>query len=165
MPPTFTDEGVRVALELRHQYPALGVLVLSTYAEVSYAMRLLTDGGDGVGYLLKDSVDTLDVLLDALQRVHSMETVIDPTLVVKLVRHRRVLDALDALNPRERSVLSCMAEGRSNHAIARELHLSIKTVEGHIASIFQHLGLAPGTSDNRRVLAVLSWLRRPGQRG
>lgn len=159
MPPTFTDEGVELALRLRRDDPSVGVLVLSTYAEVNYAVRLLADGGSGVGYLLKDRVDTVSALVDAVDRVHRMETVIDPALVVRLVNHQRVANVLGRLSPRERDVLEQMAEGRSNQGIAAQLHVSVKTVERHIADIFQHLDLPADLSANRRVLAVLSWLR------
>lgn len=159
MPPTFTDEGVELALRLRRDDPSVGVLVLSTYAEVNYAVRLLADGGSGVGYLLKDRVDTVGALVDAVDRVHRKETVIDPALVVRLVNHQRVADILGRLSPRERDVLEQMAEGRSNQGIAAQLHVSVKTVERHIADIFQHLDLPANLSANRRVLAVLSWLR------
>ncbi|HEY5785321.1 MAG TPA: response regulator transcription factor [Microlunatus sp.] len=164
MPPTFTDEGLRLALRLRRDHPSTGILVLSTYADVSSAVSLLADGGRGVGYLLKDRVDTVSALIDTVERLHRMETVIDPSLVVRLVSHNRVRSVIDTLSVRERQVLELMAQGRSNNGIAAEMYISTKTVERHIADIFIHLGLPPDTSANRRVLAVLTWLQTNHQR-
>jgi DNA-binding NarL/FixJ family response regulator len=159
MPPTYTDEGIATALQLREEYDSLGVLVLSTYAEPAYAARLLSTMHGGVGYLLKDRVDDLRTLVDALDRVAAGETVIDPDLVRRLVTRQRGTGVFARLTDREREVLEQMAQGRSNAGIARQLHMSVKTVERHIANVMLHLELTPAGDDNRRVQAVLSWLR------
>jgi DNA-binding NarL/FixJ family response regulator len=159
MPPTFTDEGLVAAEVLRARHPALGVLVLSTYAEVTYAARLLESGTGHVGYLLKDRVEDSDALRDALARIVAGESVIDPDIVRRLLGRQRRTSAVDQLTARERDVLRLMAEGRSNARIGRELYLSPKTVETHIAALFSKLGLPQSPDDNRRVLAVLSHLR------
>jgi DNA-binding NarL/FixJ family response regulator len=158
MPPSFTDEGLAAAERLRRLHPGLGVLVLSTYAETAYAVRLL-QVGTGVGYLLKDRVDDAGAVRDALDRVVRGQTVVDPDIVTRLLAHRRNTDRLDRLTDRERDVLANMAEGRSNAAIARRLRLADKTVESHIATLLSKLDLHPTSDDNRRVLAVLAWLR------
>lgn len=161
MPPSFTDEGLRVAAELRARHPAVGILVLSTYAELSFATHLLGLTGGGAGYLVKDRVEDVTALRDALTRVAKGEPVVDPEIVVRLVRERRRADesGLDRLGDREREVLTLMAEGRSNTGIARRLHLSAKSVETYVSSIFTKLNLPPAPDDNRRVQAVLTWLR------
>jgi DNA-binding NarL/FixJ family response regulator len=159
MPPSFTDEGLVTAENLRERYPQLGVLVLSTYAEVSYAARLLQTGTRHVGYLLKDRVEDSDALLDALRRVVAGESVVDRDIVRRLLGRQRITQTVDQLTPREREVLQLMAEGRSNAAIGKELYLSAKTVETHIAQVFAKLGLPQSSDDNRRVLAVLTYLR------
>jgi DNA-binding NarL/FixJ family response regulator len=159
MPPSFTDEGLVAAERLRSRYPSLGILLLSTYAEVSYAARLLSSGTRHVGYLLKDRVEDSDALLDALRRIVAGESVVDPDLVRRLLGRQRVTQSVEQLTPREREVLQLMAEGRSNAAIGKELYLSAKTVETHIAQVFAKLGLPPSSDDNRRVLAVLTYLR------
>jgi DNA-binding NarL/FixJ family response regulator len=159
MPPSFTDEGLVTAERLRARYPTLGVLVLSTYAEVSYAARLLQTGTRHVGYLLKDRVEDSDALLDALRRVVAGESVVDRDIVRRLLGRQRITQTVDQLTPREREVLQLMAEGRSNAAIGKELYLSAKTVETHIAQVFAKLGLPQSSDDNRRVLAVLTYLR------
>jgi DNA-binding NarL/FixJ family response regulator len=159
MPPTFTDDGLRAALDTRRQRPDLGVLVLSQYVEEAYARDLLADGGRGVGYLLKDRVQDLDALVDALDRVAGGGSVLDPEVVAQLLVRRHTTSQLGSLTPRERSVLSLMAEGRSNTAIADSLVVSEGAVEKHVSSIFGKLQLAPSESDHRRVLAVLTWLR------
>jgi DNA-binding NarL/FixJ family response regulator len=158
MPPSFTDEGLRAAVEARRRCPGTAVLVLSQYVEESYAGELVADGRGGVGYLLKDRVSALDELSDALERVVSGGTVLDPEVVAQLMARRR-RDPLDALTPREREVLGLMAEGRSNAAIARRLVVSQGAVEKHVSNILLKLGLAPSDNDHRRVLAVLAWLR------
>jgi DNA-binding NarL/FixJ family response regulator len=159
MPPSFTDEGLVAAEQLRARFPALGILVLSTYAEVSYAARLLSTGPRHVGYLLKDRVEDSDALLDALRRIVAGESVVDPDIVSRLLGRSRTATAVDSLTVREQEVLRAMAEGRSNAAIGKELFLSAKTVETHIAAVFAKLGLPPSSDDNRRVLAVLTYLR------
>jgi DNA-binding NarL/FixJ family response regulator len=159
MPPTFTDEGIRAAHTLRRTYPAIGVLVLSQYMESEWAMRLISDAPDHLGYLIKDRVDHVDVLIDALDRVTAGECVVDPTIVDRLLRRPREDSPLDALTPGELEVLALMAEGRSNAAIAARLYLSPKTLEAHIRQILQRLGLDESRDDHRRVLAVLEYLR------
>jgi DNA-binding NarL/FixJ family response regulator len=158
MPPSFTDEGLRAAVEARRRCPGTAVLVLSQYVEESYAGELVADGRGGVGYLLKDRVSALDELSDALERVVAGGTVIDPEVVAQLMARRR-RDPVDALTPRERDVLSLIAEGRSNAAIARQLVVSQGAVEKHVSNILVKLGLPPSEEDHRRVLAVLAWLR------
>jgi DNA-binding NarL/FixJ family response regulator len=159
MPPTFTDEGLLTAQQLRRDHPQVGVLVLSQHLEAHYAVRLLEDVPDGVGYLLKDRVSDVAVLGDALQRICDGECVIDPTIVSRLMKRRRQQSPLDDLTDRERTVLTLMAEGRTNRAIGATLSLSAKTVETHVGQIFQKLGLPPSTSDHRRVMAVVAHLR------
>jgi DNA-binding NarL/FixJ family response regulator len=159
MPPTFTDEGLLTAQQLRRDHPQVGVLVLSQHLEAHYAVRLLEDVPDGVGYLLKDRVSDVAVLGDALQRICERECVIDPTIVSRLMKRRRQQSPLDDLTDRERTVLTLMAEGRTNRAIGATLSLSAKTVETHVGQIFQKLGLPPSTSDHRRVMAVVAHLR------
>lgn len=159
MPPTFTDEGLVVAEEIREQYPGVGVLVLSTYAESHYAARLLACGSYGIGYLLKDRVDDPEALRDALSRIADGGCVVDPSIVANLLGRQRIANPLDQLSERERDVLRLMAEGRSNLGIGQALFLSPKTVERHVAAVFMKLGLRTGADDNRRVLAVLAWLR------
>lgn len=158
MPPTGTEEGLVTAEALRRVRPRLGVLLLSTYVEAAWAVRLLQDGGHGLGYLLKDRVDDVATLLDALQRIRRGENVVDPEVVSLLVQRPR-RDPLRSLTGREREVLALLAQGSSNSAIAAHLHLSEKTVEGHIAAVFDKLGLPPQPHQNRRVLAVLRYLQ------
>ncbi len=160
MPPTHTDEGLRAAEAIRAEHgSAVGVLVLSQYVEVGFALRLVTEGSGGIGYLLKDRVDDLDDFADAIRRIAKGGSVIDPDVVAQLVRRRRAAVPLDDLSEREREVLALMAEGRSNQAICDRLFLAPKTVEAHIANIFSKLELAPAPDDHRRVLAVLAFLR------
>ena len=159
MPPTFTDEGISTAAELRRLYPGIGILVLSTYAETSYAGQLLETVQMGVGYLLKDNVTDAGTLMDSLARISDGETVIDPTIVRRLLARNRRPSKIDTLNERERAVLRQMAEGRSNLGIAKELFLSPRTVEAHVTSIFIKLGLDQAETDNNRVRAVLAYLR------
>lgn len=158
MPPTFTDEGLAAAERIRREYPNTGVLVLSTYAETAYAMRLV-QSGPGVGYLLKDRVDDAVAVLDAVDRVAAGQLVIDPDIVGRLLGRRREQDLLARLTDRERDVLALVAEGRTNAATARHLHLAEKTVETHIATVMNKLGIAQTPDNNRRVLAVLTWMR------
>ena len=159
MPPTHTDEGLRAALELRRRHPGTGVLVLSQYIETRYAARLLEGNASGVGYLLKDRVADVAEFADALARVAAGGTALDPEVVSQLVGAGRHAHGLATLTPREREVLSLMAEGRSNAGIAAALVISAGAVEKHVASIFGKLGLPPAEGDNRRVLAVLRLLR------
>lgn len=159
MPPTFTSEGIVAARRLREAYPGIGVLVLSQYVESSQAARLLADGGRGVGYLLKDRVSDLDMLSDAIRRVASGGTVIDPEVVSRLLASRNEREAVAELTPREREVLALMAEGHSNTAIGERLFIGQKTVETHIGTIFSKLELFPGHEVDRRVRAVLTFLR------
>jgi DNA-binding NarL/FixJ family response regulator/class 3 adenylate cyclase len=159
MPPTHTDEGLRAAKEIREQHPETGVLVLSQYVETGYALDLLAESAEGVGYLLKDRVSDLDEFRGAVRRVAEGGSALDPTVVSQLVgRHRRD-DPLDELTPREREVLELMAEGRTNAAIAERLFVTERAVEKHVTSIFSKLRLAPAAEDHRRVLAVLAYLR------
>jgi DNA-binding NarL/FixJ family response regulator len=159
MPPTFTDEGITTAAQLRRLHPTVGILALSTYAETSYASQLLEIVSTGVGYLLKDNVTDVANLMDSLARVRAGETVIDPTIVRRLLLRDRRPSRIDALNDRERAVLRHMAEGRSNLGIARELFISPRTVEAHVTSIFARLGLDQADTENNRVRAVLTYLR------
>jgi DNA-binding NarL/FixJ family response regulator len=159
MPPTHTDEGLRAALELRRLRPETGVLVLSQHIETRYAARLLEGNAAGVGYLLKDRVADVAEFADALARVAAGGTALDPEVVGHLLGAGRHARGLAALTPREREVLSLMAEGRSNAGIAATLVISAGVVEKHVASIFGKLGLPPAEGDNRRVLAVLRFLR------
>ncbi len=160
MPPTHTDEGLRAAEAIRAEHGrSVGILVLSQYVETTFALRLVADGEGGMGYLLKDRVDDLDELSDAVRRVAKGGSVIDPAVVAQLVGRRREKSPIDDLTEREREVLSLIAEGRSNQAICDQLFLAPKTVEAHIANIFSKLELLPAPDDHRRVLAVLAYLR------
>ena len=158
LPPTFTDEGLRVALEARRQLPGLPVLVLSQYVEQLYARELLSDQGGSVGYLLKDRVFSDEAFVEALRAVAGGGTVLDPEVIAKLLRRRAAEEPITTLSPREREVLELMAQGRSNAAIAQRLFVSEKAVSKHSTSIFIKLGLEPSDDDNRRVLAVLAYL-------
>ncbi|MCC5575502.1 MULTISPECIES: response regulator transcription factor [Microtetraspora] len=160
MPPTFTDEGLRAAVETREKVPGAPVLILSQYVEVSYADDLLADARGAVGYLLKDRVVDVEEFMDGLRRVAGGGTVFDPQVVAQLMVRRRRDDPLTSLTPREREVLGLMAEGRSNPAISRHLVVTEGAVEKHITGIFQKLGLhAQDADQHRRVLAVLAYLR------
>ena len=161
MPPTYTDDGLRAAVEIRRTHPECGVLVLSQYIELSYAEELLAANDGAVGYLLKDRVSDLDKLTHSLQAVASGGTVLDHEVVEQLLARRREANPLGLLTPRERDVLRLMGEGRSNTGIAEELVLSSGSVEKYISSIFTKLDLLPAAEDHRRVLAVLAWLRTP----
>ncbi|KJK52080.1 LuxR family transcriptional regulator [Lentzea aerocolonigenes] len=160
MPPGFTTEGLDAAREIRETHPEIGVLVLSAHVEPHYALQLLDTNARGAGYLLKDRVTDLAELSDAVRRVAAGGLVIDPGVVATLVGRQRVDDPLKSLSEREREVLAVMAEGRSNQAICERLFLSPKTVEAYVRSVFTKLGLRQGPDDNRRVLAVLAYLRR-----
>jgi len=159
MPPTNTTEGLEAARRIRADHPTIGILVLSQYVETRYAVDLIRDDPAGVGYLLKQRVMKLDDLSDAVRRVASGGSVIDPEVVARLLGRRRRHSPLDELTPREREILALMAEGRSNTAIAERLGLDPRTVEGHVRTIFSKLGLEPTLADHRRVLAVLAYLR------
>ena len=159
MPPTHTDEGIQAALAIRAQHPGTGVLVLSQHADVGLAMKLLQDGAEGVGYMLKDRVADLEDFADAIRRVAVGGSALDPTIVSQLLSKRREAGPLDDLTPREREVLELMAEGRSNQGIAERLEISERGVQKHVTSIFEKLGIPGGTDDHRRVLAVLTFLR------
>ncbi|AXE81292.1 LuxR C-terminal-related transcriptional regulator [Streptomyces atratus] len=158
LPPTFTDEGLRAAIEARRRIPGLPVLVLSQYVEQLYARELLADGTGGVGYLLKDRVFDSGRFVDAVRRVAAGGSAMDPEVVAKLLRGNARDEPLTRLTPREYEVLGLVAEGRSNAAIAGRLGVSEKVVTKHTSSVFTKLGLAPSDDDNRRVLAVLAYL-------
>jgi DNA-binding NarL/FixJ family response regulator len=158
MPPTHTDEGLRAAIELRRDFPGLGVLVFSQYVETRYAARLLERNAAGVGYLLKDRVADVAEFAAAVERVAAGGTALDPEVVSQLLATREAVSGLSALTSREREVLALMAEGRSNAAIAAQLVVSSGAVEKHVAGIFGKLGLEQSDNDNRRVLAVLRYL-------
>ena len=160
MPPTHTDEGLRAAREIRSRYPGTAVLVLSQHLEPDYALQLVEEKPERVGYLMKERVGRIEQLLDAVQRVATGECVVDRAVVDELLTRRRRTDPLDALTSREREILALMAEGRSNQGISRALWLSPKTVETHIRGAFAKLGIKQAPEDNRRVLAVLTYLRR-----
>ena len=159
MPPTHTDEGLIAARAIRADHPEIGVLVLSQYVEPSYAMRLIQDHPERVGYLLKERVFDIATVVDALRRIVDGETVIDPTIVARLLSRRRRADPLEGLTDREREVLGLVAEGMSNRAIAARLFVTERTVEAHVTQILLKLGLAESPDQHRRVLAVLTFLR------
>jgi DNA-binding NarL/FixJ family response regulator len=159
MPPTFTDEGLVAAEQIRSSHPGVGVLVLSQYLESRYATRLLEQHPEAMGYLLKERVSDIGALKDALWRIAEGECVLDPTIVTRLIKRPRKTGPLDGLTGREREVLALVAEGRSNHGIAEVLALSPKTVEAHVGRIMAKLGLDDTPDYHRRVLAVLAFLR------
>lgn len=159
MPPSFTDEGLAAAVEIRERHPAVGVLVLSQYLEAAYAERLLQQGSTGVGYLLKDRVNDVAVLADAIARVARGESVVDGEVIRTLVAKPRHNNPLNTLTERERDVLALMAEGLSNQGIGDRLYLSAKTVETYVSTIMSKLGFTESRDENRRVLAVLRYLR------
>lgn len=159
MPPNHSTEGLVAAQRIRASRPGTAILVLSQYVETRYAVDLLREDPSGVGYLLKDHVTKVADLADAVRRVAAGGSVIDPQVVARLLGRARRRSPLDELTRREREILGLMAEGRSNHAIADRLGLEVKTVEGHVRSVFMKLGLEPAESDHRRVLAVLAYLR------
>jgi DNA-binding NarL/FixJ family response regulator len=158
MPPTHTDEGLRAAKEINQDFPEVGVLVFSQYIEARAAAELFASAPAGAGYLLKDRVADVSDFIDALTRIAQGGTVLDPEVVRQLLQAGRRTDTLTALTPREREVLSLIAQGRSNAAIAAALFISPKVVEKHVANIFDKLGLAPSDSDNRRVIAAITYL-------
>jgi serine/threonine-protein kinase len=159
MPPGHGDDGLVAAQEIRRRHPDVGVLVLSHYLDSRYAARLLEEVPAGAGYLLKDRVSEVAVVADALRRIADGDCVIDPTIVSRLVARKRARGPLDVLTPREREVLALLAEGRSNGAIGEQLYLSRKTVDAHVSQIFTKLDLHESPEQNRRVLAVLTFLR------
>ena len=159
LPPTHNDEGLRAALEIRADHPAVGVLVLSQYVELGLAMKLLADSAEGVGYLLKDRIGDLDEFVGAVERVAAGGSALDPIIVSTLLSRQRNDDPLAELTPREREVLTLMAEGRSNQGIADKLVITLRAVEKYVSTIFGKLGLPSTGSDSRRVLAVLLYLR------
>jgi DNA-binding NarL/FixJ family response regulator len=159
MPPTHTDEGLVAAQAIRAEHPQVGVLVLSQYVEPSYALRLIQEQPERVGYLLKERVFDIATVVDALRRIVDGETVIDPTIVARLVGRRRRQDPLARLSEREREVLGLVAEGMSNRAIAARLYVTERTVEAHVTQIFHKLRLPESPDQHRRVLAVLAFLR------
>jgi DNA-binding NarL/FixJ family response regulator len=159
MPPTGTDEGLRAAADIGEQHPDVAVLVLSEYLEPEYARRLLEAGTPGRGYLLKNTVSDLDAFADAVRRVAAGEYVVDPPIIRQVMARLRGDDPLGDLSERERGILTLMAEGRSNHAIAEHFVLSERTVESHVGRVFTKLGLENTPDDHRRVLAVLAFLR------
>jgi len=160
MPPDSTDDGLRAAIEIRATQPDVGVVVLSQFLEDRYALDLVGDRADGVGYLLKERVGDLALFTDAIRRVARGGSALDPEVVQRMVGRRRAGSPLDDLTPRELQVLGLMAEGRSNHGIADELIVTVPAVERHITSIFGKLGLRAVAEDHRRVLAVLEFLKR-----
>lgn len=162
LPPTFTDEGIRAALALRARRPELPVLVLSQYVEERYASELIVGQGGALGYLLKDRVADVADFLESVERIGQGATVLDPEVVAQLLTRRTQDDRMSRLTERERTVLALIAEGKSNQAIASMLFLSEGSIEKHITSIFQKLGLEPDESGNRRVLAALAHIERSG---
>jgi len=159
MPPTYADEGLQAAREIRAEHPDTGVLILSQYVEVGLAMKLLAESAEGLGYLLKDRVTDLDEFTSALRRVAAGGSALDPEVVSQLLARERPDDPVDTLTPREREVLELMAGGSSNQGIAEKLEISVGVVENHVSSIFEKLGLPSARTESRRVLAVLAFLR------
>jgi len=159
LPPTHNDEGLRAALRIRADHPAVGVLVLSQYVELGLAMKLLANSAEGVGYLLKDRIGDLDEFVGAVERVAAGGSALDPIIVSTLLSRQRNEDPLAELTPRELEVLTLMAEGRSNQGIADKLVITLRAVEKYVSTIFGKLGLPSTGSDSRRVLAVLLYLR------
>lgn len=162
MPPSHAVEGLEAALAIRRSWPDVAILLLSHHVETAIAVDLLRDDPGGLGYLLKDRVTRIDVLVDALERLAAGGVVIDPGIVSRLLGRRRAHDPLDELTTRERHVLAEMAEGRSNKGIAARLGIEEKTVEYHVTQILGKLGIEPVGADHRRVLAVIRWFRRGG---
>jgi DNA-binding NarL/FixJ family response regulator len=160
MPPTQTTEGLQAAVEIRRRWPSTAVLVMSQHVETEHLFELLADDPRGVGYVLKERVADVRQFTAAIARVAAGESVIDPDVVARLVARQRRSNPLESLTARELAVLALMAEGRSNQAIAGQLYMSPKTVETHVGNMFAKLGLEPAAEDHRRVLAVLTYLRR-----
>ena len=160
MPPDRTDDGLRAAIEIRRSRPETGVVVLSQFLEDRYALELVGDRADGVGYLLKERVVDLGLFTESVRRVAAGGSALDPEVVQRMVGRRRAASPLDELTPRERDVMALMAEGRSNGGIAAELVVTVAAVERHVTSIFEKLELRPASEDHRRVLAVLQYLKR-----
>jgi DNA-binding NarL/FixJ family response regulator len=158
MPPELADDGLQAALQIRAAHPGMGVLMLSQFLEDRYVFDLITDGAQGVGYLLKEKVGDLDIFTEAVRRVAAGGSALDPEVVARLVGRRKKANPLDDLTPRERQVLALIAEGRSNVGIAGELTITLATVERHVTSIFDKLGLSQAPDQHRRVLAVLKYL-------
>ncbi len=163
MPPNLTDDGLQAAKKIRELHPGTGVLVLSQYLEESYALDLVADSAEGVGYLLKDRVAEIERFTESVRRVGSGGSALDPEVVSHLLGRRRREDPLEVLTAREREVLGLMAEGRSNIAIAENLVVTERAVEKHVTSIFSKLDLAPTAEDHRRVLAVLTYVKAIGE--
>ena len=159
MPPSYTDEGLQAAHQIRARHPEVGVLLLSQYVETEFAVELVSAGAQRLGYLLKDRVANVQEFTDAVRRVGAGGSVIDPEVVARLVGRARVESPIDDLTAREKEVLGLMAEGRSNLAISQEISLSTKSIEGHVRNIFTKLGLLDTPDDHRRVLAVLQYLK------
>ena len=162
MPPGHEDDGLRAALELRRQRPETGILVLSQFYEEHYALELIGEHAEGVGYLLKERVGDVEAFIDAVTRVAGGGSALDPEVVSRMLGRRREDRPLDRLSPREQDVLAAMAEGKSNRGIAEALFVTQAAVEKHVTSIFEKLGLDPGSTEHRRVLAVLTYLRDSG---
>ena len=159
LPPTHTDEGLMAAIEIREKYPSVAVLVLSQYVELGLAMKLLADSAEGVGYLLKDRISDVPEFLSAIRRVAQGGSAVDPTIVSTLLSKRRLDDPLAKLTRREREVLELMASGHSNQGIADRLVITLRAVEKYVSTIFDKLGIPSTSSQSRRVLAVLLYLR------
>jgi DNA-binding NarL/FixJ family response regulator len=161
MPPGRAEDGLRAAIELRRQRPEIGVLILSQFYEEQYALELIGERAEGVGYLLKERIGDVEAFVDAVGRVAAGGSALDPEVVGRMLGRRRRAGPLDSLSPREREVLASMAEGRSNRGIAEHLFLSEASVEKHVTNIFSKLGLGPTPLEHRRVLAVLTYLSDP----
>ena len=159
MPPTHVDEGLKAAVAIRAELPGTGVVVLSQYVEERYATRLLADGGDGLGYLLKDRIQEVDRFIEAVERVADGGSALDPEVVARMVGRRRSGDPLESLTKREREVLQLMAEGLSNRAISQRMVVTERAVERHVTNIFSKLRLNTSGEDHRRVMAVLAYLK------
>src|SRR3954471_3027816 len=163
MPPGHGDDGLRAAIEVRSRAPEVGILVLSQFYEQQYTLDLIGDRGEGVGYLLKERVGDVDAFLDAVRRVAHGGSALDPEIVARMLGRRRSAGPLYTLSPRELDVLAAMAEGKSNQGIAEALFVSDATVEKHVTSLFHKLGLNPGPTEHRRVLAVLTYMEGGGR--